>query len=219
MSKAEDYNRAELVAGRLTMAHVTALVRHFQVATAGLSVDGMAGPSTRAAIEQIMIPVATPVGRFMRIPLPTLGDGRKAVVTSEFRPADRPDHNGVDWFYPWRAGDDPSFVGDHGAAGKPGAPEWVVPVGVYALAAAAGVVQIAGNSATGFRCWIDHGNGLRSGYFHMLNLLVSISQHVSEGDKLGLVGDNPADNDGRHLHFEASPVDRYAPLDPQQFIR
>lgn len=190
----------------LNTEHVTTLVRHWQ-ATHGLAVDGIAGPLTIASIEAGR--------RFLRSPLPVLADGRRAQVTSEFRPADRPNHNGVDLFYRWAAGDQPDFVGDRGAVGTiDGHPKWVVPTGTRALAAAAGKVQLAGNSGTGYRVWIDHGNGLRTGYFHLLDVMVSVGVVVATGAPLGLVGDNPADHDGRHLHFELSPVDRYEPIDP-----
>jgi hypothetical protein len=35
---------------------------------------------------------------------------------------------------------------------------------------------------------------------------------------LGLVGDNPADHDARHLHFELSPTATYSPIDPTPFL-
>ena len=223
MSKADDYNKAEIVAGRLTTAHVTALVTEFQK-THGLTVDGMAGKNTRAELDKLLAPAQpqpTTTVFTLNWPLPVLADGRKAVITSSFRPPDRPNHVGVDLFYPWRRGDKPDFVGDKGGAGKNpnGTPKWVVPYGILAVAAADGIVQIAGNSPSGFRAWIDHGNGLRTGYFHLLDLRVSIGQVVIAGTPIGRVGDNPADNDGRHLHFELSPTDRYAPMDPEPYLR
>lgn len=208
---AVEYNAAQIAAGKLTPGHITELVRFWQ-AQHGLTADGMAGPLTIAAIAP-----AAP-GRFLACPLPVLPDGRRAEITSSFRPADRPNHDGCDWFYPWKAGDQPAFVGDHGAAGRPGAPRWVVPTGVLAIAAAPGTVQLADNSPTGWRCWIDHGNGLRSGYFHLLDLRVKPGELVEVGHPLGLVGDNPSDDDGRHLHFEVSPVDHYNPMDPEPFL-
>jgi len=190
----------------MTPEQVTILVRHWQ-ATHGLVADGIVGPLTLASIDGAR--------RFLSNPLPVLADGRRAQVTSEFRPADRPNHNGVDLFYRWAPGDEPNFVGDRGAVGVvDGHPKWVVPTGTLAVAAAAGRVQLAGNSATGYRVWIDHGNGMRTGYFHLLDTRVAIGQVVIVGMPLGLVGDNPADHDGRHLHWELSPVDRYEPIDP-----
>jgi murein DD-endopeptidase MepM/ murein hydrolase activator NlpD len=227
--KADDFNRAELVAGRLTVEHITVLVIEFQKtrgfdgATGPKALDGKAGAGTRAELEKLLNPApprVEPSAFKLLLPLPILSGGRKAVVTSTFKPPDRPNHLGIDLFYPWRQGDRPDFVGDKGAAGKAqdGTPRWVVPYEIEAIAAADGVVQIAGNSKTGFRCWIDHLNGLRTGYFHLLNMRVVPGQEVAAGMPLGRVGDNPADHDGRHLHFELSPVDRYAPMDPVPFM-
>lgn len=210
---AVEYNAAQITTGALTPGHITELVRFWQ-AQHHLEADGMAGPLTIASIAP-----ARPA-RFLACPLPVLADGRRAVITSSFRPADRPNHDGCDWFYPWRAGDQPATVGDHGAEGRnaDGTPRWVVPTGVLAQAAAPGTVQLADNSPTGHRVWIDHGNGLRSGYFHLLDVRVKPGEHVEVGHPLGLVGDNPDDNDGRHLHWEVSPVDRYSPMDPELFL-
>lgn len=215
MAIADDFNAAQLAAGKLTPRHITALVRHWQSQHLPLDVDGAAGPATIASIEAVMRPAP-----FLSSPLAPLADGRKAHITSEFRPADRPNHNGVDLFYRWKDGDEPHFVGDRGCAGKTpdGKPAWVVPYGALALAAAPGRVTLAGNSPTGYRVWVDHGNGLRTGYFHLLDVRVTIGQSVAAGVPLGLVGDNPIDHDGRHLHFELSPSDRYAPMDPVPFM-
>lgn len=216
MSREDDYNAAQITAGKLTLGHITQMIRAWQAhQQPPLETDGMAGPATLASIAEAMHP--TP---FLHVPMPVLSDGRKAVITSSFRPADRPNHDGCDWFYSWVVGDQPDFVGDHGAAGRTtsGLPKWVVPTGTLALAAATGTVQLAGDSPTGHRVWIDHGNGWRTGYFHLLDLRVKTGDHVVAGTPVGLVGDNPADNDGRHLHFELSPVDRYAPVDPAPYL-
>lgn len=214
MTAADDYNAEQLAGGAVTAVHVTELTRAWQSAHPPLKVDGMCGQQTIASIE-----AATRPAPFLRCPLPVLAGGRTAQVTSEFRPTDRPNHDGLDWFYPWRAGDKPDFVGDGGCAGQvDGHPKWVIPYGTCALAAAPGVVQIAGNSATGYRIWVDHENGLRTGYFHLRDCRVLVGQRVALGHPLGEVGDNPADHDGRHLHFELSPVDRYEPIDPAPFL-
>lgn len=212
MSRAGDYNAAQLAAGNLTPEHVTELVRAWQ-ASHNLVVDGMAGPQTIASIAATGKPAP-----FLGLPLPILADGRRPTITQGFNPTGSRPHFGCDWFYPWRPGDKPDFVGDHGAAGKPGAPQWVVPTGVAAVAAAAGQIQFASSTATGFTVWVDHGNGYRSGYFHLLDLHVRSGDRVAAGDSLGLVGDNPADHDGRHLHFEVCPVGAYSPHDPELFL-
>lgn len=225
---AEEYVREELAAGRLTAAHIVELVEFFQERS-DLYVDGRPGAKTRAAVDASKAvagteqttrsPQSTP---FLSTPLPTLSGGRKPVITSSFKSVNpsRPNHNGVDWFYRWQEGDEPAFVGDKGAATKlpSGKPKWGVPYLTFALAAASGTIQIASNSPTGYRCWIDHGNGWRTGYFHLMNLKVHAGEKVIRGQELGLVGDNPKDGDARHLHFELSPVDKYAPVNPEPFL-
>jgi murein DD-endopeptidase MepM/ murein hydrolase activator NlpD len=217
MTTATAYNAAQIAAGKLTADHVTELVRYWQAGHQPLVVDGQAGPLTIASIAVSSAATGKPIP-FLACPLPVLPDGRRAVITSGFRPADRPNHDGCDWFYAWRAGDKPDFVGDHGAAGPASSPRWVVPLGVNAIAAAPGVVTMAGASPTGHRVWIDHRNGWRTGYFHLLDLRVKVGDEVATGAPLGMVGDNPADDDGRHLHFELSAVDRYAPVDPEPYL-
>jgi murein DD-endopeptidase MepM/ murein hydrolase activator NlpD len=81
------------------------------------------------------------------------------------------------------------------------------------------VVSFAADTPTGHAVWIDHSNGLRSGYFHLRDAGTwQIGQRIDARATIGLVGDNPADVDGRHLHFELSPVDRYAPMDPEPYL-
>jgi murein DD-endopeptidase MepM/ murein hydrolase activator NlpD len=223
---AEEYVQQELRAGRLTAAHIVELVRWFQKGHA-LDDDGKPGAFTRAAIEASMDKkdriAEWPRTPTLHSPMPKLPDGRKAVITSGFKTVNpsRPDHNGVDMFYTWKFGDRPDFVGDMGAAGRKanGEPKWVVPHGVRCVAAADGVVQIAGRIGTGYRMWIDHGNGWRTGYFHLLDTNnLAPGDVVYVGQQLGLVGDNPKDGDARHLHFELSPSDRYAPVDPEPYL-
>lgn len=213
---AADYNADRIIRRELTAEHITELVRLWQIAHA-LEVDGKAGPKTIASIMATLRP-----SPFLASPLPTLPDGRKALITSEFktRNPSRPTHNGVDYFYHWRKGDKPDRTGNGGAAGQTaeGTPKWVIPDGTLAIAAAAGLVLRAEVTRTGHMCWIDHGNGLRTGYFHLADLRVKTGQRVETGTPLGLVGDNPIDGDARHLHFELSPSDRYEPIDPTPYL-
>lgn len=236
----QEYILDETAKGRFTLAHVQVLVQYFQAAFPQLQIDGRPGPKTRDLIESwaptffLKKPSANPEDTlpFLRCPLPALSsNGRSGLamypqITSQFRKPDRPDHDGCDMFYKWRQGDLPNFVGDGGCEGKnpDGTPKWVVPYGTDALAAADGTVQTAGPSPTGYRVWIDHGNGLRSGYFHLEKCYVTAGQKVVALTAVGLVGHNPALKngkpvaDGRHLHFEVSLVEKYHPLDPQKYL-
>lgn len=231
----EEYIKQELAEGRLTAKHVQALTLYYQAAHVTLGArDGMPGPRTRKQLEE-RYPALFPkpsdqpsVGKFLSSPLPLLPahssnpQARRAVITSGFktRNPSRPTHNGVDYFYRWMDGDKPDFSGDGGGAGKnaSGQPKWVVPYGVNAIAAAAGVVLFAGPTPTGFRVWVNHGNGLRTGYYHMESVAVKAGDSVEKGTALGRISHNPIDNDARHLHFEVSPVDKYEPLDPELYL-
>lgn len=213
---ARDYNAAQLDAGRLTWAHITELIDHWQSTHRGLDVDGMAGPMTIASIDRaIVLTVPDKPALFLRPPLPVLADGRRPQVTNGFNP---PAHIGLDWFYAWQPSD--GRVADHGYEGsKPdGSPAWLVPIGTRALAMAAGLVTFAEDTPTGHAVWIDHGNGWRSGTFHLADLLVAVGDHVLVGGTLGAVGYNPQAPNGRHPHVELSPIDRYAPVDPTPFL-
>lgn len=231
---AQEYIKQELDEGDLTLAHVEAAVRYFQRANSHVLVlDGKPGLATRTTLEKEFPELFTPkpvdldsISPFLHCPLPYLPgrstpQSRKPVVTSGFRTSDRPNHDGLDFFYRWEPGDEPSFVGEGGCEGKnaDGSPKWVVPYGTCALAAADGMVQVAGPSPTGFRVWVNHGNGLRSGYFHLVSVHVAAGSKVVKGSTLGRIGNNPQPPaDGNHLHFEVSPVEKYQPLDPRKYL-
>src|SRR5690606_5760365 len=101
-TKADTYNHNEIISGRLTMAEVTELVKFYQSAK-GLTADGMAGPKTQreleiaVAIARGLAPAVSPA-TFKLSPMPVLGDGRRAVLTSGFGPRGKTNkqHNGVD---------------------------------------------------------------------------------------------------------------------------
>ena len=157
-------------------------------------------------------------------PLPVLADLRKPYVTSQFhtRNPSRPGHMGCDLFYRWRASDGPVRIGDGGATRDPKAPtqpKWFIPSGTCAIAAAEGIVQLASDSPTGYRVWVKHADGNRTGYFHLRDVRVYVGAEISAGTPLGEVGDNPKDRDAEHLHFEVSPVAEYAPFDPEVWLR
>ena len=73
------------------------------------------------------------------------------------------------------------------------------------MASATGTVVTAGWNGGGYGNYviIDHGNGYRTLYAHMLNnsIVVKPGQKVSQGQKLGIMG-STGRSTGPHLHFE-----------------
>lgn len=153
-------------------------------------------------------------------PLRALPDGRKPTITSRhaIHNASRSTHYGVDLFYKWQAGDAAMKVGDGGRTAK-----WFIPERTMAVAPADGLVELAGNSRTGHRVWIRHAGGLLTGGFHMTELAVRPGDAVKAGDPIGTVGDNPVDNDARHLHWEvySGTLANYpkGTVDPERFLK
>jgi murein DD-endopeptidase MepM/ murein hydrolase activator NlpD len=96
---------------------------------------------------------------------------------------------------------------------------WWYPDGYVAVAAANGVVSTAGNTKTGWRCWVDHSDGNRTGYFHGASLLVKEGDEVIAGDPVIVVGCNPNNYNAKHLHFEVSPIEIYAPKNPRVWLK
>lgn len=77
-------------------------------------------------------------------------------------------------------------------------------VGDPVVAAAAGKVTRVdneGNVSYGRWIEIDHGNGYRTRYAHLSAQIVAIGQSVSQGQKIGAVG-NTGGSTGAHLHYE-----------------
>jgi hypothetical protein len=77
-------------------------------------------------------------------------------------------------------------------------------IGDTVVASAAGKVSRVdneGNVSYGRWIEIDHGNGYRTRYAHLSAQSVSIGQSVSQGQKIGAVG-NTGGSTGAHLHFE-----------------
>jgi murein DD-endopeptidase MepM/ murein hydrolase activator NlpD len=73
------------------------------------------------------------------------------------------------------------------------------------VAAQSGTVVTAGWNAGGYGNYvvIDHGNGYKTLYAHMLNnsVVVAAGQKVSQGQKIGTMG-STGRSTGTHLHFE-----------------
>jgi hypothetical protein len=153
-------------------------------------------------------------------PLRALPDGRKPQITSRHKlnNPERSTHYGVDFFYRWQAGDAAMRIGDGGRTAK-----WFIPDATFAIAASDGIVTLAGSSKTGHRVWVQHAGGVYTGYFHMTQIFVKAGDAVKMSEPIGIVGDNPADTDARHLHWElySGPLAKYpkGTLDPERFLR
>lgn len=220
---AAEYVEAELEAGRLTWAHIVELVRQFQMSHE-LLVDGKPGPFTRAKIDDDMreremrstpVPVEPTLPAERCWPLRALPDGRKPVVTSGYRHPLRPLHVGVDIFYAWLQTDPPIKIGDGGRTAK-----WWIPDNQPAIAVSNGRIVTAGWTTTGYHVRLALEGGYSVGYFHLSRLLVAVGQHVLIGQPVGIVGDNPADTDARHLHFELYHGERgWSRIDPDRLLR
>lgn len=78
--------------------------------------------------------------------------------------------------------------------------------GCVVVAAEAGTVVFAGwKNAAGYTVIIDHGNGLRTNYYHMQkgSIMVSSGQKVARGQSIGKIGATGYVT-GAHLHFEVT---------------
>lgn len=119
-------------------------------------------------------------------------------VTSGYRLADRPDHNGLDI-----VGDDSHDV----------------------LCPVAGMVKsstIITNKADSTWEWgnyvrVDDKDGNRLFFCHMASRAVSAGQKVNPGDKLGVMG-NTGYSFGAHTHFEVRKSDGRTTIDPAAYL-
>jgi murein DD-endopeptidase MepM/ murein hydrolase activator NlpD len=77
-----------------------------------------------------------------------------------------------------------------------------VPTGTQIRAAASGTVSIAGSvSGYGNYTCVDHGGGLSTCYAHQEQILVSVGEHVSQAQIIG-ISDCTGHCLGPHVHFE-----------------
>ena len=91
--------------------------------------------------------------------------------------------------------------------------------GMPVVAAQAGVVELVQFGGTGFghQIVIDHGNGVRTRYAHLMagSIAVSRGQRVEIGQPIGRVG-STGNSTGPHLHFEVIINGR--PQNPLNFV-
>ena len=103
-------------------------------------------------------------------------------ITSGFRTAKRPNHNGID-------------IASSGIYGKP------------IVAAADGNVLLAANNGNGYGLYVminhgtNNGNSYTTLYGHMSSIAVSAGQSVKAGQTIGYVG-STGRSTGPHLHYE-----------------
>ena len=92
----------------------------------------------------------------------------------------------------------------------------VVPHGTPVLAAADGLVTVAGRQAGyGKVVHLSHGSGLSTRYGHLSEILVRPGQRVKQGDVVGRVG-STGRSTGPHLHYEVLRAGRH--VNPRKYL-
>lgn len=91
----------------------------------------------------------------------------------------------------------------HTNAWDMGAPENKVPARTPVFGTVVKAEQTGYNDSMGTCVIIDEGNGRTHCFFHMVanSLVVSVGDTVSQGDKLGMIG-NTGESYGAHLHYD-----------------
>lgn len=80
--------------------------------------------------------------------------------------------------------------------------DWATPTGTPVYASCGGTVVKAGwGSGYGYVVYINHEDGRQTRYGHLSKVLVSVGQHVKQGERIALSG-NTGVSTGPHLHFE-----------------
>ena len=92
--------------------------------------------------------------------------------------------------------------------------------GIPVVAAASGTVEKVQKSYSGYgyMVLINHGNGIKSRYAHMLagSITVYTGQKVSKGQQIGKIG-STGNSTGPHLHFEV--IVNGSKVDPQKYVK
>ncbi len=91
------------------------------------------------------------------------------------------------------------------------------PEGIPIIATADGIVEIAGWNDWGYgnQVVIDHQNGIKTRYAHMLKVLVRKGQKVKRGQIIGLVG-STGKSIAPHVHYEVYVNGK--PVNPLKYI-
>ena len=99
-----------------------------------------------------------------------------------------------------------------------GGVDLAVSEGTPVYAADNGKVIVAEDSGNGYGNYVilDHQNGFKTLYGHNSQLLVSVGDVVSKGDKIAFSG-NTGNSTGPHLHFEVQVNDEK--VDPTQYLK
>ncbi|SKB40337.1 Peptidase family M23 [Sphingopyxis flava] len=148
---------------------------------------------------------------------------RRPAELAQIAEARRVDHDVDGWRQPFRWPATGRLSGFFGAQrvyqGKPGAyhsgTDIAVPAGTPFYAPASGVVVLAATTPftlEGKLLIIDHGMGLNSAFLHCQRLDVNVGERVSQGQRLGTVGQTGRAT-GPHLHWGIKWRD--ARLDPE----
>lgn len=95
-------------------------------------------------------------------------------------------------------------------AGPQGLPNYAVRDGVVTKS------QCGYNGGYGCYIIVDHGGGITTWYAHNSKLLVSVGDHVTQGQVIGLLG-NTGRSTGPHIHFEVRVNGKHT--NPLQYIR
>lgn len=210
----------------MRLDEIERLVKYFQ-RNRELRVDGIFGPATRRELDEVM-PAKDTFTETLKECLVSAqflsgGAWGYARVTSGFktRNPSRPTHEGCDFFFKYDKAMGPAVVKDGEAAGSKGVPKWFIPRGTKALCAMQGMVHSVTLLKTGIAIWVEHivgGRTVYTGYFHLTSADVRPNQLVNKNQFLGDVGDNPVDNDARHLHFQLSFDRPGNNVDPELYI-
>lgn len=208
---------------KLSDGEFTLLVKGFQ-RDAKLVDDGLIGPKTLTALGRLDETCAQ-IRRALAnsCVLDTRSGPWEVKITSGYktRNPDRPTHDGCDFFFRYHPDMGPAKIKDGEAAGSNNKLKWFIPRGTKALCLADGVVQSVRLLKTGLCIYVRHafeGGVWWTSYMHLISALVKAGDTIHQNDALGEVGDNPIDNDARHLHAQLSIGTIDNTVDPQLYL-